>query len=494
MIKTVPSVRQILAMTLFALGSFAAMLFLWLAFGGAIPFAPKGYRFAVVFPEATTLAEQAEVRISGVPVGTVVSVEGAGGKGARATIEMADRAPVASDTRAMLRIKTLLGETYVELTPGHPERGTLPEGATLQASAVAPTVELDEILRTFDRRTRADFQAWMQSQAQAMDGRGVDVNTTFGLFPEFVAQSTEVLATLDAQQSAVRETVARTGEVFDAISEREGDLRGLIAEANRLFSTTGARNEQLAAIFRELPRFERESRLVLPRLTELAQAGAPVVRQLQPAADELAPTAAALEALAPELDGFFSQLDAVVTASERGLPALERVLDEVPPVLDAFQPWLRNVNPMVGHLGRYKREITAFLGNTTGATLGRDLPDAFNPGATAGAPVHYLRTAQTLAPEALAFYPRNLGSTRTNAYPAPGAGDALASGLPVLSPELCANGDVAPPATAIPETLAPLIQQYVFRTTGRDAARPGCTPQSPQPGFGTAYPQLRAEP
>jgi hypothetical protein len=163
-------------------------------------------------------------------------------------------------------------------------------------------------------------------------------------------------------------------------------------------------------------------------------------------------------------------------------------------VLDAFQPWLRNVNPMVEYLGRNEREITAFLANTTGATLGRDLPDAFNPGATAGEPVHYLRTAQTLAPEALTSYPRNLGSTRTNAYPVPGAGDRLAGGLPVISPELCGNGDVAPPASAIPETLTPLIQQYVFRTSGRDAARPGCTAQGPQPGFGTTYPQLRAEP
>jgi phospholipid/cholesterol/gamma-HCH transport system substrate-binding protein len=282
--------------------------------------------------------------------------------------------------------------------------------------------------------------------------------------------------------------------VFDAISEREGDLRGLITDAERLFATTGARNEQLAAIFEELPRFERESRAVLPELTELAKAGEPVVRRLQPAADEMGPTFAALDELSPELDGFFSQLDAVVTASEHGLPAFERVLDELPPVLAAFQPWLRNVDPMVDYLGRNKREITAFLANTTAASLARDLPDTFNEGATAGSAIHYLRTAQTLAPEALTFYPRNLGSTRTNAYAAPGNGDRLAGGLPVLSPELCGGGDVAPPASAIPETLTPLIPKYVFRTTGRDAARPGCTGQGAFPGFGTTFPQLRAEP
>ena len=64
----------------------------------------------------------------------------------------------------------------------------------------------------------------------------------------------------------------------------------------------------------------------------------------------------------------------------------------------------------------------------------------------------------------------------------------------MLAPELCANGDVAPPASAIPETLTPLIPTYVFRTAGRDTARPGCTGQGAFPGFGTTFPQLRAEP
>jgi phospholipid/cholesterol/gamma-HCH transport system substrate-binding protein len=498
MIKTSPTVRQIAAMALFTLGSFAAVLFLWLAFGGPIPLAPKAFRFDVIFPEATTLSEQAEVRISGVQVGKVVRLESSGGNGARVTLEMKDRAPVARDTRAMLRVKTLLGETYVELTPGNRSSGTLPEGATLRAAAVAPTVELDEILRTFDPDTRADFQTWMQSQAQATAGRGVDVNSTFGLFPGFVDETTRVMATLDSQAGAVRAAVASTGDVFDAISEREGDLRGLIAASERLFGATAARDEQLAAIFRELPRFERESRAFLPELTKLADAGRPVVRQLQPAADEMAPTFAALAELSPELDAFFSRLDEVVTASERGLPAFERVLDELPPVLDAFRPWLRNVNPMAGYLGQHRREITAFLANTTAASLARDLPETFeradDPDPTLGRPIHYLRTSQTLSPEALTFYPRALGSSRGNAYQAPGTGDRLAGGLPVLAPELCGNGDVAPPATAIPESLAPLVKQFAFRTEGRDVARPGCPAQGPFPGFGTTFPQLRAEP
>ena len=55
----------------FALSCFGLLLFLWLAFGGPIPLKPKGYRFTTSFGEATQLAKEADVRISGVSVGKV---------------------------------------------------------------------------------------------------------------------------------------------------------------------------------------------------------------------------------------------------------------------------------------------------------------------------------------------------------------------------------------------------------------------------------------
>jgi phospholipid/cholesterol/gamma-HCH transport system substrate-binding protein len=73
-------------------------------------------------------------------------------------------APVPRDMRAMLRTKTLLGETFVDLTPGTERTGSVPEGGTLPRAPVAPTVELDEIFRSFDEETRLAFQTWMQSR------------------------------------------------------------------------------------------------------------------------------------------------------------------------------------------------------------------------------------------------------------------------------------------------------------------------------------------
>src|SRR4051794_19516042 len=154
----------------FALSCFGLLLFLWIAFGGAVPLKPKGYRFTASFSEATQLSTEADVRISGVPVGKVKTIEPDKRTGRSVVvIELESKyAPIPSDARAILRQKTLLGETYVELTPGSARARPVPEGGSLAESRVSDTVQLDEIFRTFDKDTRAAFQSWMQEQARGI--------------------------------------------------------------------------------------------------------------------------------------------------------------------------------------------------------------------------------------------------------------------------------------------------------------------------------------
>ena len=117
--KRTPSKSNLMVMILFAFSCFAILLYLWKAFGGASALAPKQYSLQADFDEATQLSDTADVRISGVPVGTVVKITESASGGIRAEIEMNPRyAPLQRTVRATLRQKTLLGETYVEMTPG----------------------------------------------------------------------------------------------------------------------------------------------------------------------------------------------------------------------------------------------------------------------------------------------------------------------------------------------------------------------------------------
>jgi virulence factor Mce-like protein len=193
-------------------------------------------------------------------------------------------APLPSDSRAILRQKTLLGETYVELTPGTKTAQKIPENGHLRTTQVSPTVELDEIYRSFDKRTRTAFQVWMQTQAQAIKGHGRDINEALGNLGPFAEDASTAVDILNRQEGAVRRLISNTGVVFGALTERGDQLRGLIENSNRVFSVTAQRDSELQQAFVALPTFERESRLTLKRLDSFAANADPLVTQLRPAA------------------------------------------------------------------------------------------------------------------------------------------------------------------------------------------------------------------
>ncbi len=498
--KQAPSLGRILVMVGFALSCFGLLLFLWLAFGGPIPLQPKGYRFEVSFREAGQLSQEADVRISGVSVGKVKTITPDQQTGdSDATIELdAQYAPIPKDTKAVLRQKTLLGETYVELTPGNKSSGMVPENGSLPAGSVAQTVELDEIFRAFDAKTRAAFQTWMAQLALSSQGRGRDISDALGNLAPFEEDTNALLRILNAQHTDVQGVVRDTGEVFDALSERDGQLRSLIDSSNAVFSTTAARNRELEDTFRALPTFERESKTTLARVTKFAKDTNPLVTQLRPAARELEPTAQDLEALAPDLKALFRDLNPLFDASKKGLPASEAFLDELHPLLANFDAPLRQLNPPLLGLAQYKDELTAFFANVVATTQATTLVGTKR--------VHYLRTTNPANPENLAVYPRRIGTNRPNPYEFPDAFRNLAAGLPSYETRHCANGPVPTlvtqpqpglpidPLSLIPADLATNVQKFFFGTTGTVAAPP-CKQQGKFPFGGevTQYPHVNPE-
>src|SRR3954454_14798937 len=473
--KQTPSLARVMVMAGFALSCFGLILFLWLAFGRPIPLQPKGYRVVVSFKEAGQLAQEADVRISGVSVGKVKAIEPDPKTGeSDATIELDERyAPLPRDTRAMLRQKTLLGETYVALTPGSKGAGTLPEDGRLPQGQVASTVELDEIFRAFDAKTRDNFRSWMDQLALASDGRGADVNAAFGELPSFATDTNTLLKVLNAQQPTVRRLVANTGVVFDALSARDDQLRSLIDNANRVFETTALRDDELADTFRVLPTFERESTLTVNRLAAFSRNANPLVTQLRPAARELRPAVPHLSALAPDLRALCRDLDPLIDASERGLPALTRFNDELHPLLGEVDEPLRQLNPILDYVGAYPKEWTAFFATAVA-------PTQATTGVAADA-VHYLRTTNPANPENLAVYPRRIGTNRPNPYQHPGAFANLAQGLPLYETRHCARGVPTIVTQPLPAGTRPALPTPIPRLPGLPPIIPPLLPALPDP-------------
>jgi phospholipid/cholesterol/gamma-HCH transport system substrate-binding protein len=527
MSKRAPSTTQLLVIAGFALSCFGILLFLWITFGGPTPFKAKPYEIKVPFNEATQLAQQSDVRISGVSVGKVQDIVlSPSGEQALAKVEIDDKyGPIPKGTRAVLRTKTLLGETYIELTPGDRDGPVLPDGGTLPNAQIAESVQLDEIFRTFDASTRAAFQTWQQDAALAIEGRGADLSYAFGELEPTFTQFDRLFRQLNSQQLAVKQLFRNGATSLRALRGRQGELAGLIRNSNAVFSTAAARDREIEALFRAFPTFQDESRLTLDRLKSFALNADPVMQQLVPVAEELSPTLIALSKFAPEAKGLFEGLEPVIERAPTGFPALRKFFrDEFPPLLRAVDPFLRNLNPVLTGLGFYKRELTATMANVA-AIANAKLPVENAQGERA----HYLRAMGPFNPESLATFPSRTTLNRSNAYPQPLAAKSLASGLPsfdtrgcgsgvtaTLDPETATNpafkartertkdgqGEPAPPAQIAEEnekrskTFFETLQKYAYagQTDSAAIGAPGCIQQAPfnpvgKAGAATAYQQ-----
>jgi len=507
--KRAPTIWQMGTIVGFALSCFAILLFLWIAFGGPTPLAAKGYLVKIPFNEAAQLANQSDVRISGVSVGKVQRIElSPDGEHALATLELEDKyGPIPSNTKAILRQKTLLGETYVELTPGDPQAPKLNDGGTLPNAQVSKAVQLDEIFRTFNPETRFAFQGWMQNVAIALRGQGESLSNAFGELEPTFTDADRVLRILDTQDNAVQQLLANGATTFEALSARRGQLSGLIRNADRVFTTTARRNRELADTFVAFPTFLDQSRATLTRLEAFARNTDPLTRQLRPAVRELTPVVRDLGAGARELDGFFIGLRPVVAGARRAFPALRRLLvSDFPPLLNGLPPFLKQLNPLLETASLYRRELAAFLGNASSAI------NAVGAGVESNNdPVKYLRTVAPLDPSSLAGFANRLSSNRTNPYLQPGGySNIAAGGLQSFETSQCAGGPTTSLDPATPsdpdfnarvggsgsdaQDLFDRLRNFAFagNLNSGDIANVGCVKQAPfnplgQGGAATDY-------
>ncbi len=433
--KQAPSLGRILVAIGFTLSCFGLLLFLWIAFGGPTPLKPESYRFSADFPEATTLAAESDVRIGGVTVGKVKSLDlPPQGNATRATIEIEPQfAPIAQNARAILRQKTLLGETYIELTAGSDSGGqsapvslgaeggatdaqtdgvgAIPEGGHLANSQVQDATQIDEIFNALDEQTRQSFQSWQANAAVAIQNRGQDLNDSFGNLGPFLTDASDVLGTLRRQKQSLKGLVRDTGTVFHALSERDRELAGVISGSDSTFGALASEDRALAETFKVFPTFERETRATLDRLDGFQANTHPLVRNLLPVANDISPTLRSVRELSPHLRNLFVDLGDLERVSKNGLPALRNFIEQLAPVLDNLDRFLSNLNPVIRFLSAYRASVTDFLSNPP-AGIGNTLPSV--PGQPAAR--HALRNALYLSTESVAVQPQRLETNRGNGY------------------------------------------------------------------------------
>ena len=482
--RQAPSPVRIMTMVAFAASCIGLLLFLWISFGGTTSLSPSGYQISAEFNQAENLGSQADVRISGVNVGKVISVGLDRRTGlTRAMMEIDPQfAPRPADTRAILRQKTLLGETYIELSPGSPTAPKLKDGGSLPRGQIAPTVQLDQILSAFDPATRQAFETWMQQQGMALTGRGQDLNAALAELYPFATNVDSVLGVVNRDSAATSTLLNDGGQVLAAVTRSPSALQRLVNNANTTFSATAAQSASLAATIKAFPAFLTATKTTVDRVTRFAITTKPLVDELRPAAVQLSPALESVAVLAPELNSLLVNVGPLTSASNAGVPAIQQFLNDSVPLLTRLTPYLGGVIPVVDYINTYRREIAAFFANGTAAPS--HAPASVGNRSCTTCACH---PAESRDAHGLFDPPR-----QQPRQPVPGAGRLFESGiaLPVFGSYLCTSNPQPTIGPTISASIAAVLSTVYYTT---DPSGPPCKAQQPlgeaTTGQNQAFPQ-----
>ncbi|MEA2348124.1 MAG: phospholipid/cholesterol/gamma-HCH transport system substrate-binding protein, partial [Thermoleophilaceae bacterium] len=183
-----------------------------------LPFVPS-YRISVQVPNAQTLVPGNDVRIGGVRVGLVDSVEPVshpdGTVTAKADLKL-DKSvdPIPRGSTVVVRARSALGLKYLEIDQGTSKQG-YPEGSVLPLRAAHPQpVEFDEILNTFNGATRTAIRRNLVEFGAVLAGRGPQINEALGALRPLLVRLEPVARNLGSSKTGL----ARFFRAAEAIS------------------------------------------------------------------------------------------------------------------------------------------------------------------------------------------------------------------------------------------------------------------------------------
>jgi ABC-type transporter Mla subunit MlaD len=324
-----------------------------------LPFVPT-YSLKVNVPSAANLVRGNEVRVGGTRVGIVDDIVPVRQRDGSITAQLSLKVdtvlkPLPRDSTVLVRPRSALGLKYVEITKGTSRDG-FPDGAVVPLGQARPkAVEFDEVLSTFDDRTRAAERVNLTEFGNALAGRGLSLNLAIHAFNPLLRNLRPVMENLSDPRTrlvgllqALDRTAAGLDKTFGAISDVRGDYQSAIEKApGSLDAAIRGLPPQRpflansAALFHELQPGVRALSTAAPSLADAFVLGTGTLRRSVVFNQRLKPTFQALERFAA---------DPLVALGVRDLTNTSQILEPtvthlapVQTVCNYMTLWFRNV-------------------------------------------------------------------------------------------------------------------------------------------------------
>lgn len=256
--------------------------------------------YKAVFRDVTGVAEGDDVRIAGVAVGRIDSVEVTDRDKALVTFSVDADRTLTRNTFATLKFRNLVGQRYLALTQGADgSQAPLEAGATIPAERTKDALDLDLLLNGF----KPVFEA---------------------LSPDDTNQlAFEIVQTLQGESGNVAVLLERTASLTSTLADRDQLIGEVITNLSTTLEFVGERDAELSDTIVTLRRF----------ISGLNSDRDAILSSIDSISGLATETAGLLDEGRPALVADIEQLDALTAGLTRGdaLQQLERSIQILPP-------------------------------------------------------------------------------------------------------------------------------------------------------------------
>ncbi|HLE25847.1 MAG TPA: MlaD family protein [Thermodesulfobacteriota bacterium] len=189
-----------------------------------IPLFTKEYLFKTYFKSVGELKEGNPVKLSGVEVGKISKIKIADGK-IEVTLKVKKGTPVKNDSLATIKLTSLLGTSYINLTFGSPESPPAEPGSILQSQEPA---DVSEIL--------AKVESAVSSIESVFSDNGEKIGSILNSLDTVLSGAARGEGTLgklikdDSLYNEARDTLANLNEISSDIKQGKGTLGKLVKD------------------------------------------------------------------------------------------------------------------------------------------------------------------------------------------------------------------------------------------------------------------------
>src|SRR5437588_7340678 len=245
--RTFVSVAMVL---LFAAVCLGALSLIALNMGLRGPWSNE-FALSAEFTSANGLVPQAEVRVSGVHVGTVTAITDSRGGDALVQMALQPGIRLRQDTRAVIRPKTLLGEKFVELVRQQGStQGYLASGATLPKAQTGQAIEIDDILNAMDAPTRKAMSESFRELGVALDGRQADVSAALAPLDSTITNLRPLARVGESRQQELDRILTNLNIIMQALADEQDQLGHIVDSGDTVMSAIASRDQALAGTVR----------------------------------------------------------------------------------------------------------------------------------------------------------------------------------------------------------------------------------------------------